>query len=388
MSELDALLQEQLEADQALLDLALLTQRSPAQTLQGILPGTGPVTGGVGVPGPASPVETRDPVPSDVSVETTTVPLRPPPPPPKLTTRRVEAHGLGIHIADWGTPRPIPGQAPGQAPPAVVMLHALGFTGRLFDPLARALARSCRVLCPDIRGHGRTDHPPEGYQYPNLVRDLAGMIQMLQLSRVVLVGHTWGADVAMSYAAAHPKKVAALILLDGGYKHRGEAPRGSESAPTHDQVKSAEAFPSIEAAVEDARQHMGIAWTADLEAAILDSLVVRRDKTVAYRLDDHRWSRIYKALWAYDPTPLLTSLQLPTLIVYPTGKNPSSPEATVAAFQARAAQLVMHDAELLRLPDDNNLTMLGNPELAAEVERFIGLKLKPVGPRAMPGMVR
>lgn len=390
MTEIDELLQEQLLADQALQDLARLTQRVPAQTLQSLLPTTGtvvlpprgePVAPGLGE---TSATEPASLVSSGLPAQKS--PVSTPSTPPSFVTRRVEAHGLGIHITDWGTPR----QGPGKTPAAVVMLHALGFTGRLFDPLARALGRSYRVLCPDIRGHGRTDHPPEGYQYPNLVRDLAGMIQMLHLNQVILVGHTWGADVAMSYAVAHPKKVAALILLDGGYKHRGEMPKGAESAPTPDKVKSAECFPSIEAAVEDARLQLGQPWTADLEAAIIDSLVVRRDKTVAYRLDDHRWSRIYKALWAYDPTRLLTTLQLPTLIVHPVGKNPSSQEATVAAFQARAAQLVMHDAELLRLADDNNLTMLANPDLAEHIDSFIRGRLKqPLenlpGPAGEPG---
>lgn len=277
-------------------------------------------------------------------------------------TRRVEAHGLGVHMTDWS----------GKGIP-VVMLHPLGFTGRIFDPVARVLSPAHRVICPDFRGHGRTDHPPEGYQYPNLSRDLMGVLQMLHLSRVVLLGHTWGADVAMSFAAAHPKRVAALILIDGGYKHRRQLPADA-SAPTPEKVKSVEQFPSIEAAVEDARQQLGVPWTEDLENAIIDSLEVRRDKTVAYRLNDYRWSQIYKALWAYDPSPYLLNVQLPTLIVHPMGTDPSSPQAGVAAFQARAAQLLMHNAELLRVPDVDNLSVLAHQELHQGIQDFLLLQ--------------
>lgn len=290
----------------------------------------------------------------------------PPPPAPVVHhSRRIEAHGLGVHVTEWGS-GPIP----------IVMLHALGFTGRLFDPLARALAAHYRILCPDIRGHGRTDHPPEGYQYPNLVRDLQGVLQMLHLNKVVLLGHTWGADVAMSFAAAHPKRVHAVILIDGGYKHRRESP-GNAGAPTPDTVKSADHFPSIEAAVADARQQLGVPWSTDLHNAIMDSLEIRRDKTVAYRLNDHRWAQIYKALWAYDPSPFLVNMQLPTLIVHPAGTGSGTPQTTVAAFQARAAQLLMHNADLLRLPEADNLSLLSNPELALGIHDFLRmLKLK------------
>lgn len=297
--------------------------------------------------------------------------------PTPFHSRRVEAHGLGVHITEWAPPspaptKPVPGKPAAPEPIAIVMLHALGFTGRLFDPLARALSHRYRVLCPDVRGHGRTDHPPEGYQYPNLVRDLLGVMQMLHLKKVVLLGHTWGADVAMSFAAAHPKRVHALIMIDGGYKHRREIP-GNSGVAKPDNVKSVDFFPSIEAAVEDARQQLGVPWSDDLQSAIIDSLEIRRDKTVAYRLTDHRWAQIYKALLAYDPSNYLVSVPHPTLIVHPLGNEPGSPQASVAAFQARAAQLLMTNAELLRLPVGDNLSLLTNPELAQGIDDFLRL---------------
>jgi len=277
-----------------------------------------------------------------------------------LSTRRVEAHGLGIHLTDWKG-----------EDPTIVMLHGLGFTGRMFDPLARALAPAFRVVCPDLRGHGRTDHPPEGYQYPNLIQDLLGSLQMLHISKLVLVGHTWGADVAMAFAASHPKRLLGLVLIDGGYRHRRVIP-GHEEPPAPEEVKGSIRFSSIEAAISDAKQQLGVVWSDDLQVAIEDSLEIGRDNTVSYRLNNHTWGQIYKALWAYDPTPYIETVKTQTLIVHPEGPEPSSPQGTTASFQARAAALLMEDARTVTFPDKDNLSLLANPDLAKTLLAFLG----------------
>jgi len=98
---------------------------------------------------------------------------------------------------------------------------------------------------------------------------------------------------------------------------------------------------------------------------------VGRDRTVSYRLDDDRWARIYKALWAYDPSPFLKDVQGPTLLVHPAGEWPATAEGTIAAFQARAAALVMANALLVTLPNSDNLSLLSSPLLAESVLEFL-----------------
>ncbi|WP_286747635.1 alpha/beta fold hydrolase, partial [Aquabacterium sp. UBA2148] len=43
----------------------------------------------------------------------------------------------------------------------VVLSHALGQDGSMWDQVANELARTCRVICPDTRGHGRSQIPAE-----------------------------------------------------------------------------------------------------------------------------------------------------------------------------------------------------------------------------------
>jgi pimeloyl-ACP methyl ester carboxylesterase len=99
----------------------------------------------------------------------------------------------------------------------LVLLHGLSSNLRWWDPVAAWLARRFRVVRYDQRGHGRSaDGPTGGYTVDRLAADTATVLDRLALDRVVLVGHSAGADVAAAVTAAHPNRVAALALVEGG----------------------------------------------------------------------------------------------------------------------------------------------------------------------------
>ena len=112
---------------------------------------------------------------------------------------------------------PLPG---GDGPaPTLVWLHGWGQTGASLLPLARLLAPRARGIVLDLPGFGRTPMlaPDAGTaDYADaLAAEIAGA------DRVVLVGHSFGARVALQFAARHPARVAALVLIAGaGLKRR------------------------------------------------------------------------------------------------------------------------------------------------------------------------
>ncbi len=98
--------------------------------------------------------------------------------------------------------------------PALVFLH--GFMGSLTtwrDHLP-AFESAYRVITVDLLGHGRSDSPadPERYRMEQCCDDLAVLFHKLGLDRLFLVGYSMGGRVAMSFAAAHPEQVSALVL--------------------------------------------------------------------------------------------------------------------------------------------------------------------------------
>jgi pimeloyl-ACP methyl ester carboxylesterase len=99
--------------------------------------------------------------------------------------------------------------------PDVVMIH--GITGNLAVwhlHMVPALADRCRTLTYDLRGHGLTSTPATGYSLDDMAEDLLQLLDVLEIERPVLVGHSYGADIALYLAANHPGRVAEVIAIE------------------------------------------------------------------------------------------------------------------------------------------------------------------------------
>jgi len=98
--------------------------------------------------------------------------------------------------------------------PAVVLLHGFGDTGDMWEPLAKELARDHTVIVPDLRGMGLSSHPEGGYDKETQGRDIAGVLDSLEVGKVDVVGHDIGNMVAYSFSAQFPARVTHLVLMD------------------------------------------------------------------------------------------------------------------------------------------------------------------------------
>jgi len=99
--------------------------------------------------------------------------------------------------------------------PDVVMVH--GITGNLAVwhlQLVPALSDRFRVLTYDLRGHGYSGTPPSGYTPDDMADDLLGLLDGLELERPALVGHSYGADITLYFAARHPDRVSQVVAIE------------------------------------------------------------------------------------------------------------------------------------------------------------------------------
>ena len=94
----------------------------------------------------------------------------------------------------------------------VVLLHGLGLTRAVFDPVLPALAPHFRVVRLDLRGHGASaaPDPPAPYSHHE---DVLFTLDALGLERVGVAGQSLGGSVAVDLALAHPERVRRLALL-------------------------------------------------------------------------------------------------------------------------------------------------------------------------------
>jgi pimeloyl-ACP methyl ester carboxylesterase len=76
---------------------------------------------------------------------------------------------------------------------------------------------SHRVIAVDLRGHGRSGVPENGFDARDFANDLAGLIDELGCGPVVAVGHSLGGLVASALAIEYPSLVQAVVSVDPGY---------------------------------------------------------------------------------------------------------------------------------------------------------------------------
>jgi pimeloyl-ACP methyl ester carboxylesterase len=98
--------------------------------------------------------------------------------------------------------------------PTVLLLHGWGATADVnFFSVYGPLARSCRVLAVDHRGHGRGLRGAAPFSLEECADDAAALLDTLELGPVLVVGYSMGGPIALLLAHRHPGHVAGLVLV-------------------------------------------------------------------------------------------------------------------------------------------------------------------------------
>ena len=105
----------------------------------------------------------------------------------------------------------------GQGAPAYLLVHSLGGRADFWSGVLTPLRKHVRAVAFDLRGHGASPAAPAAaHALDDFVDDALAAVQATGLGRFVLVGHSFGALVALAVAARAPKRVAGLVLVDAG----------------------------------------------------------------------------------------------------------------------------------------------------------------------------
>jgi pimeloyl-ACP methyl ester carboxylesterase len=118
----------------------------------------------------------------------------------------------GFHrLAYWEWPGP-------KAARTVLCVHGLTRNGRDFDALAEALSATCRVVCPDVAGRGKSEwlSDPADYGYSTYLADMAALIARLDVEEVDWVGTSMGGLIGMMLAAQPGAPIRRLVINDVG----------------------------------------------------------------------------------------------------------------------------------------------------------------------------
>jgi pimeloyl-ACP methyl ester carboxylesterase len=128
--------------------------------------------------------------------------------------RSVNIDGLSIFYREAG---------PKDAP-AILLLHGLPSSSRMFEPLFARLSDRYRLVAPDYPGFGHSDWPDPkqfAYTFDHIAEVTARFTQAIGLSRYFLYMQDYGGPVGFRMALAHPERVVALIVQDAVAHNEG-----------------------------------------------------------------------------------------------------------------------------------------------------------------------
>jgi len=117
--------------------------------------------------------------------------------------------------------------------PVALAVHGITGTSRSWGPVARALGDRATLVAIDLRGRGASRSLPPPYGLGVHVDDLLTVLGALGIDRPLLIGHSLGAYIVARFAAEHPGRARALLLIDGGLPIPGS--RGSDPQEYADQ---------------------------------------------------------------------------------------------------------------------------------------------------------
>ncbi|MFW2831239.1 alpha/beta fold hydrolase [Sphingomonas sp. ID0503] len=141
------------------------------------------------------------------------------------TSHTFVSQRLRLRYVDWGNP----------TAPLLLMVHGGMDHSRNWDWLAAELRHDFHVIAPDLRGHGDSDHSPDGnYRFDAFVYDLAQLIHQQETDQVSIIAHSYGGMVSLRYAGVFPEKLRRMIVIEG----IGAPKQPDEIGPLHDRFRA------------------------------------------------------------------------------------------------------------------------------------------------------
>jgi pimeloyl-ACP methyl ester carboxylesterase len=236
-----------------------------------------------------------------------------------------------------------------------LLVHGLASNARLWDGVGRDLAaRGHEAVAVDLRGHGQSDKPDQGYDFQTVTDDLLAVIDGLGWQRPVAVGQSWGGNLVVELAWRAPEQVAGVAAVDGGtIDLRWHYPVWSECAralrpPALAGMPAADLERRIRAAHPD--------WPEEGIAGTMANFQINADGTIQPWLTLDRHMAILRALWEHQPATRYPEIRVPVLLIPAEGESTGwSAERQEATRRAVAA-----------LPRGRSVAIEGDHDLHAQ----------------------
>ena len=250
---------------------------------------------------------------------------------------RLTANGVALNYA-------LEGKA---CAPVVVFSNSLGTTHRMWDEVAAEVAKTCRVLRYDTRGHGGSEVVARSATIDDLALDLAGLLDGLGIGEVHLVGLSLGGMTGQCFAANYPNRVRTLTLMAtsaylppaDGWQTRADTVRAKGMSAIADAVIERWFTPNFATS--------GAVRLADVRRELL-------------AIDPEGYARACEVIRDMDLRQKLPSISCPTLVI----AGADDPATPVVHSQTIAS--LIEGARLVVLKNAAHLLAIEQPSAASE----------------------
>lgn len=193
----------------------------------------------------------------------------------------------------------------GQGEP-LLLVHGFPLSSDLYQPQRAALSHRFRVITPDLRGMGRSDPLPGAYSMESYADDLSALLDHLGIGQAIVGGMSMGGYVVFALVRRHPDRVKGLILLDT--KAAADTEEGRQGRfKMAEQARSEGASAIAEVMLPKMLTEQTLSQQPELAEFVRGMMAATPVEGITGALE---------AMAARsDSTPLLASIQVPTLII-------------------------------------------------------------------------
>ena len=237
----------------------------------------------------------------------------------------------------------------------VLLVHAVGDSGRAFEALLAHLPDSIHAVAPTLRGHGDASRPESGYRSADFAGDLAALMDALRIETAVVVGASSGGQVALRLAIDYPGRILGLVLLGSPLR-------------LSDKPAVREAWDSTLSLLEDpidpgfVRGFLESIVARPVPEPLLETLVQESLKAPAFV-----WKATIAALLEDDLSPQIGDVAAPTLVVW------GDQDAILPRSEQEALATGIRGARLLVYEGGGHAFYWEDPaRVAADLATFVG----------------
>lgn len=281
-----------------------------------------------------------------------------------MNTQRITVtDGVALEAGTWAA-------AAHQAGPAMLLVHGLASNARLWEATADRLAELGHpVATVDLRGHGQSDKPDDGYDMATIAGDVAAVLQALRgadavaWDRPVVVGQSWGGNVVLELAFRYPEALRGIVCVDGGMIDlAGRFDSWPECALmlAPPRLKGTPVS-QLEAYLRTAHP----SWPESGIQGTLANFEIRPDGTVAPWLTFKRHIMVLQGLWGHRPGTRYPAIPVPVLLV--PADDGHAPSTAAKKAEVDAAMAALPNGSVHWFEGDHDLHAQHPDELAAKL---------------------